>query len=340
VGCALAEPTAAPVTTARPALTTPAGLTGPHAPADWPVAAAMLQFPGTTADGRRVHDLPAPEWRALLQPVVDAGFTALELASTWVRPGDLSPARLAELRGVLDDAGLAVPGLGVVRESVVHPGHGAENLAFSHRTIDAAAELGAGIVCLGLHDALTPRQQQVEWFWTVPGTPLPADPAVRDLAVARYRELAEHAASVGVQISLELYEDTWLGTADEAVRFLDDIDHPAAGLNPDLGNLVRQQRPVESWQYLVATTLPRANYWHVKNYARFEAPDRDLHLTHPTSLELGVVNYRDAVRFAIAHGFDGAFVVEHYGGDGLSVGCTNAAYLRSVLPPSTSRETA
>lgn len=327
MGCALAD-----TAHHRPALLTPIELDVPHSPQEWPIAAAMLQFPGRTHDGLRVHDLPAELWRRLLQPVVDAGFTALEVPSTWIRAGDLSPARLDELRSVLDDAELAVPGISVVRESVIHPDHGERNLAFSHRTIDAAAALGVGIVCFGLHDVLLPEQQRQQWFWTVPGPQVPADPAVRELAVRRYRELAEHAGQVGLRISLEMYEDTYLGTGAGSVQFLDDIGHDAAGLNPDLGNLIRQQRPVEAWEHLVAVTLPRANYWHVKNYVRLEDPRSGTVLTHPTSLELGIINYRDAVRCAIAHGFDGAFVVEHYGGDGLSAGRTNAEYLRRILP--------
>ncbi|MBI0385026.1 sugar phosphate isomerase/epimerase, partial [Streptomyces albiflaviniger] len=110
------------------------------------------------------------------------------------------------------------------------------------------------------------------------------------------------------------------------------IGHDAVGLNPDLGNLIRQQRPIDTWEYLVSVTAPRTNYWHIKNYARLEDPATGTVLTHPTSLELGIVNYRAAVAYAIAHGFRGAFVVEHYGGDGLSVGATNAAYLRRILP--------
>ncbi len=148
----------------------------------------------------------------------------------------------------------------------------------------------------------------------------------------RFRELGDHAAAAGVAISLELYENTYLGSADDAIRFLDDIGHDAVGLNPDIGNLIRQQRPVDTWEYLVSVTAARANYWHIKNYARLEDPATGTVLTHPTSLELGIVNYRDAVRYAIANGFSGAFVVEHYGGDGLSVGATNAAYLRRILP--------
>ncbi|WFR68247.1 TIM barrel protein [Curtobacterium flaccumfaciens] len=162
--------------------------------------------------------------------------------------------------------------------------------------------------------------------------PQPDDPETRALGVARYRELGRHAAEVGVEISLEMYEDTYLGTADDAVRFLDDIGVDAVGLNPDLGNLIRGQGPVEAWAYLVERTLPRTNYWHVKNYARLEDPSRGIVLTHPTTLELGVIDYRRAVASAIEHGFSGAFVVEHYGGDGLSVGATNERYLRSILP--------
>ncbi|MFD8158557.1 sugar phosphate isomerase/epimerase family protein [Streptomyces malaysiensis] len=323
-----------PARTERPSLAVPSRIPVPHAPRDWPIAAAMLQFPPHAADGTPVAELEPGEWRRLLQPVVDEGFTQLELSTAWLPLGDLDRSRLTALRDVLDDAGLAVPGVGVVRRSVLHPERGGDNLAFSHRTIDAAAALGADVVCLGLHDTLSPEQRRALWFWTVPGGDVPpsADPEVRALAVRLFRELGDHAADAGVELSLELYEGTYLGSADEAVRFLDDIGHDKVGLNPDLGNLLRAQRPVDTWEYLVSVTAPRTNYWHVKNYARLEDPATGTVLTHPTSLELGVIDYRAAVRYAISHGFGGTLVVEHYGGDGLSVGATNAAYLRRVLP--------
>ena len=298
----------------------------------------MLQFPGVTHDGVPVAQLPSEAWRRQLQPVVDAGFSAVEISTSWISIGDLAPERLTELHEVLDDAGLEVPGISVVRRSVIHPQRGAGNLALAHRTIEAASALGVPIVCLGLHDELLDRQKDVTWFWTVPGPERPSDPETYELAVQRYRELADHAASVGVELSLELYEDTYLGSGKDAVRLLEDIGHHAVGLNPDVGNLIRQQRPIESWQETFALTLPHANYWHIKNYARLEDPSRDLVLTHPTTLELGVINYREMIRAALAHGFNGAFVVEHYGGDGLSVGATNAAYLRSILPAHRTQE--
>ncbi|MFF0148646.1 sugar phosphate isomerase/epimerase [Amycolatopsis sulphurea] len=316
----------------RPSLVCSGAVVPPYPPEEWPIAAAMLQFPPHHADGTPVAELNPVEWRAQLEAVVDAGFTHLELSTAWLPLGDLEPARVKELAAVLDDAGLSVPGVGVVRQSVIHPERGEANLAFTHRTVDAAAELGADVVCLGLHDVLTPDQRRVLWFWTLPQDERPADPEVYALAVRRFRELGEHAASLGLEISLELYENTYLGSADEAIRFLDEIGHDAVGLNPDLGNLIRQQGPADSWEYLVSVTAPHTNYWHVKNYARLEDPATGTVLTHPTSLELGVIDYRVAVRYAIVHGFRGAFVTEHYGGDGLSVGATNAAYLRRILP--------
>ncbi|HKU35460.1 MAG TPA: sugar phosphate isomerase/epimerase family protein [Paenarthrobacter sp.] len=303
-----------------------------HTNSEWPIAAAMLQFAAVARDGQPVTEASPELWRQHLQQVVDAGFTDVEVSTSWLRLGDLSTERLEDFRKVLDHAGLSVPGISVVRQSVIHPVRGEANLGFAHRTIDAAAQLGVGVVCLGLHDELLPAQKQATWFWTVPGPQRPEDPEVRALAVRRYRELAAHASSVEVQLSLELYEDTYLGTADEAVRFIEDVGHASVGLNPDVGNLIRQQRPVEHWEYIVDRTLAYANYWHVKNYARLEDPAKGLVLTHPTSLELGIVNYRRAIQSALALGFSGPFVVEHYGGDGLSVGATNARYLRTLLP--------
>jgi len=165
-----------------------------------------------------------------------------------------------------------------------------------------------------------------------PGSGRPGDAQIRGLAIDRFRELGEHAASVGVTIALELYEDTYLGSGASAVRLVTEIDHPAVGINPDLGNLVRRHGPVEPWQDIIAATAPYARYWHVKNYQRIEDPDRDLYLSIPTSMELGVIDYRSAVRTALDAGYRGAFCVEHYGGDGLSISARNRDYLRTLLP--------
>jgi sugar phosphate isomerase/epimerase len=134
-----------------------------------------------------------------------------------------------------------------------------------------------------------------------------------------------------VLISLELYEGTYLGDCDSAVAFLSDIDRDNVGLNPDLGNLIRAQAPIEPWEAMAVKVLPLSNYWHVKNYSRAENPNSGVYLTTPTSLQAGLIDYRMAIRYAIASGFRGAFLAENYGGDGLAVSADNARYLRRVL---------
>lgn len=53
---------------------------------------------------------------------------------------------------------------------------------------------------------------------------------------------------------------------------------------------------------------------------------------HPAPLESGTINYHEAIRIALAHGFRSAFLLASYGGDGLDVCAANHRYLRRVLP--------
>jgi sugar phosphate isomerase/epimerase len=299
---------------------------------NWPIAAAMLPFPSTLPDGTSVQEQTAEGWLATLEEVADAGFEHFDPTDSWLRIADLSPRRLEEFVETARVAGLAIPAVTTARRSVIDPESGEDNLAYSHRVIDAAATVGARTVSFGFLPRLTAAQRKALWFWTAPGARDPDDAQVWKLAVSRLRELAAHADEVGVDVSLEMYEDTYLGTADSAVRFVKDVDHPRVGLNPDLGNLLRLHRPVEPWESMAEKTLPLANYWHVKNYFRAEDATTGHIVTIPAPLELGVMNYRRAVRMAVDSGFRGAFCVEHYGGDGLSVSATNREYLRRILP--------
>jgi len=204
--------------------------------------------------------------------------------------------------------------------------------------IATAAKIGAKAVSFGFFQALTPEQKQALWFWTVQGHVNPDGPDSWNKAVSRIRELADHAAQYDIEVALEMYEDTYVGTADSAVRFITDVDHPSVTLNCDLGNLVRLHRPVEHWRSMMAKLAPFAGYWHAKNYYRTEDATTGLVVTAPAPLEFGVISYREAIRTAIAHGFRSAFLLEHYGGDGLSVSATNREYLRRILPKSTPLE--
>ena len=298
----------------------------------WPIAAAMLQFPSTLPDGTATVDQDAQGWAASLREVADAGFDHVDPYDAWLPLADLSPERLAEFRSVLDEVGLSVPAVSIARRSVIDPEAGQANLEYSHRAIEAAAAVGAGVINVGLFRPLNAAQQRALWFWTAQGpVDPPGDEEVWRTAVERIRELGEHAATVGLVLSLEMYEDTYLGTADSSVRFVTDVGHEAVGLNPDLGNLLRLLRPVERWGSMMEKVAPHMNFWHVKNYLRSEDESTGSVVTAPAPLETGVMSYRQAVKMAIAAGFAGPITCEHYGGDGLSVSATNRDYLRRVL---------
>lgn len=298
----------------------------------WPIAAAMIQYPNLLADGRSVQDQSVEEWAETLDDVVDAGFTELDPTDSWLRLADLSPARLDTFMTLVGSLGLTIPAISTSRRSVIDPVHGDAHLAYGHRVIDTAKAIGASAVSFGLFEPLTAEQKKALWFWTVDGPRNPDDPAVWQKAVERIRALGRHAEELGIEVALEMYEDTYLGTAESSVRFVETVGLPNVGINADLGNFIRLHRPVEHWQEMMAKVAPFAKYWHVKNYTRTEDPGTGAIITHPAPLESGIINYRAAIRMALAHGFRSAFLCEHYGGDGLSVSAANRDYLRRILP--------
>ncbi|MDR1431342.1 MAG: sugar phosphate isomerase/epimerase [Propionibacteriaceae bacterium] len=291
----------------------------------------MLPYPGVQPDGSSTQDAPADAWYGVLNEVRSLGFTEVDPTDSWLRIADLAPSRLDEFSDIVKRLGFTIPAITTARRSIIDPEFADENLAYSHRVLDVAPKVGAKVVSFGLLPRFMPAQLDALWFWEQPGYSDPDDKAVWDLCVARFRELGDHAASLGLEIALEMYEDTYLGTADDSVRLVTDIDHPAVGLNPDLGNLIRLHRPIEAWRSMFAKVVPYAKYWHVKNYFRMEDPASGIILTSPAPLESGMMSYRLAVADALEAGFNGAFCVEHYGGDGLGVCASNRDYLRSVL---------
>ncbi|WP_150309104.1 sugar phosphate isomerase/epimerase family protein [Planctomonas psychrotolerans] len=303
---------------------------------NWPITAALLQFPGTKRDGTVVQDAEPSEWVDTFAEVREAGFSAVDITDSWIRPGDLSESRLDDLAQAAKDAGVTIPVISAIRRSVIDAETGDDNLAYSHRTIDAAAHLDMAVVSVGLHQALTPEQQKQLWFWTVEGHHDPEDDTETwKKTVSRLQELGRHAEEVGILLSLEMYEDTYLGTGDSSARLVQDIGMSNVGINPDVGNLVRLHRPIEDWYSVFEKTLPYSNYWHVKGYIRDEDVARDSYVAMPSPMESGLINYRDAFKLAIANGFQGIICAESYGGDGLSVCAANQDYLRGRILPKT-----
>lgn len=303
-------------------------VTTPQPGGSWPIAAAMLPFPESQA-------APASTWVAQLAQVAYEGFTEVDITDGWVRAGDLEGPRLTQLAESITSVGLRPVAISAIRRSVIDPVSGEDNLAYSHRTIDAAAALGIPIVSVGLHRPLAPNQRSVQWFWTEPGPVDDTSAPTWRLAADRIRELGRHAGELGIAISLEMYEDTLIGTVDGALRVVDDVDLPNVGLNPDLGNLYRLHRDVDDFLEASARCAPRANYWHVKSYYRDEDRAAGFVTTVPAPMEFGSMNYRAAITTAIHAGYTAPFCVEHYGGDGLSVAARNREYVQRMIAVAT-----
>ncbi|HLR95051.1 MAG TPA: sugar phosphate isomerase/epimerase family protein [Jiangellaceae bacterium] len=296
---------------------------------NWPIGANMLSFGSTTPDGTPTLEAPSTVWASQLRQVKELGVDQIDPTDAWLPLAKLSDERLEEFRSVLDGEGMSLASISMTRNSVVDVDNGEQNLRDAHRFIEIAPSFGVSVVNTGFMQATTEAQNKAIWFWLEDGHV--DDPALRDLAIERIRELGDAAQEQGIEVSLEMYEDTYVGTADEAVAFHADVDHQAVGLNPDIGNLVRLHRPVEPWEEMFEKVLPHSNFWHIKNYTRDYDPATGAYSSDPMPLKYGYINYRKVIRRAVDLGYTGPFCCEHYGSDSLGVIAENVQYIRQVL---------
>lgn len=295
------------------------------------LATCLHGVPAYLRDGTPIHDAAPEHWAGVFHQIAALGFDHVELADSHLRLVDLDPQRGAEIFAAANEAGISIPSVHVQRRSIIQPGAESANLDYALRTIERGASYGISVFSTGLHQPFTVAQENALWFWTAPGAKDSDTPEVWDRAVASIKEIGRRAREFEQRVSLELYEDTLLGSAESAVRFVESVCMENVGLNPDVGNLIRLHRPVEDWREVYEATLPYANYWHLKNYARDEAGDGTWFTSTPAKLEDGLINYRQVITDALGLGYDGVIVMEHYGGDSLEVCSSNARYARSII---------
>jgi sugar phosphate isomerase/epimerase len=295
------------------------------------ILAGMVKAPSVLPSGEPLISGGLGSWVDALLTFKGIGFHGVELHDNWLSFPAFDQAQIFQLRDALVESSLVAPAFAIARKSVIEPGRGEANLEYSLRGLEVAHELGASAVCLGLHPSLTNEQKSARYFWLAEGRKDSQDPAIWATAVERLRKIARRAEELGLLVSLELYEDTLLGSAESALKLVADIDAPNVGLNPDIGNLIRLDREVEHWRQLLVKLLPTTNYWHVKNYTR-ELVGTSF-ITEPTSLEDGVIDYPEALEMAKHAGFAGIIVCEQYSDDWTEVLRKNRIYLENLLVP-------
>ncbi len=295
------------------------------------VGSALALAPQQPGADRAVREGGPQLWRRQLRRLQRAGFTALDVPDGWLPLVEMTSAERADLASVMDELGLVGRGLNVTRCSVVDPVFGEANTQRLLAAVDVVAELGWGLLGVGFHPRLRPDQGWPLVFWESPATPDDLGEETRVLAAERLRRVAARAAEVGVQVSVEMYEETLAATGADAVRLVHDVGAPNLGINPDLGNLHRTARPErEHWLDTVRAVAPHMDYWHLKDCVRAHVAGGPPAVV-PTPLGQGQVDYRLAITEAVAGGYRGALVVEHYGGDAVWVQELGRRYLERLL---------
>lgn len=295
------------------------------------VAGSTLALPGVDRTGLTTQLGGEVVWTQHLGRMKRFGFAAVDLVDTWLSPGEMSVEQLDALGSAFRRWELELVGISVIRKSIIDPADGERNLEHTLKSIEAAHRLGAPLVCIGFHRPLT-SAQKLGPFWLVDGPRDDRSDENYALAGERLRSVCEHARTKGIAISLELYEGTLLDTGESALRVLAEAAQPNLGINPDLGNLYRDPRPLpETWLQTLEACLPAMNYWHVKNFTRVPVDGPERSITFSAWLDRGDIDYRTALDLASAQGYRGPICVEHYGGDALAAQAAGRTYLEDLL---------
>lgn len=143
--------------------------------------------------------------------------------------------------------GLAISGTGI-RNNFASPDPVARqaDVELAKRWIDVAAKLGSPVI--RLFTGAVPKGYEDRWQ------------EVADWMIPCFRTCADYAASKGVKIGIQNHADM-LSTADQCLRLLKAIDHPAVGLIIDTGSFTTSN-PYDD----IARTAHLAINWQVKVY--------------------------------------------------------------------------
>ncbi len=278
--------------------------------------------------------LPPKEVRGRwLKKVRDLGFEGIEISTAQARGGGEGSTR--ELRKELEDAGVpcvTVRGGG----GFAHPRQVAASRRNWELAIRTAAEIGARVVNSAIGSPAAHRGEpgaRGVGERTKQVSSRLASHADYEVTARHLRELGAMAADYGIDLSIELHQDSIADSAWSCLHLLELIDRPNVGVNPDLGNLYwNYDVPEESCEDAIVLLAPKAKYWHCKQLQRVHVPELQRAYFLKVPLPDGEIDYRFAIAAMLDAGYQGYLAIEgcregdQLYGDGRSV-----AYVRELL---------
>lgn len=271
----------------------------------------------------------ASDRRQFLAKVKEIGFDGIELPAM-----NLADAAVDTLRAELEDAGVpcvAIRGGG----GAAHPRVAAANKKRMEDAVHFAAKVGASVV----NSTVTtpPREPGKKGTYrgesVSQGSSRYASEADYERTASAVTDVANIAADLGVEISIEVHQNSIVDNSWSALHLLGLIDAPNVGINPDLGNIYwTYDIPEESCEDAIVALAPHVNYWHCKSLYRVHIPDLETAIYVQAPLPDGEIDYRFAIAALLDADYDGYLAIEgvRYG-DGFHQDGRSVAYVKSVL---------
>lgn len=210
-----------------------------------------------------------------------------------------------KLKPVFDEAGMKVACVNLLRKNLFLPELMDMDERRMYKALEACKILKPDIVDVIIAVPFPPQKGPAIWdrVW-YRGDYAPFNDFV--VASIRLKKFAKAVASIGAQLSIELHDDGLHDTADNCIKLMKMLDEPNVGLNPDIGNFHRvpyaHEYP-ESWREQVVKMAPYTNYFEIKNYRRLWHSGEKKYFWWLCDVDLGDIDFRDAIKILWDAGF-------------------------------------
>jgi sugar phosphate isomerase/epimerase len=272
--------------------------------------------------------------RTFLKKVKSLGFDGVELSAAVPEISGSREEAIQTLRGELEGAWLACAAVRS-RGGLTDPRSAAGNKKGLENAVRFAAQIGAGILNTPVSTgrAYPPGKGADKGETISHGASRTASEEDFERTANGIAEIARLAADVGIEISIEVHQQSIVDNSWSALHMLELINQPNVGINPDLGNIYWTYHiPEESSEDAIVALAPYAKYWHCKNLYRFYIPDIERSLFMKVPLSDGDIDYRFAISAMLAAEYDGYLAVEGVrAGDQFDLDGRSVTYVKSLL---------